>query len=54
MEELRSPHSALDEDPDVRRRDHNELGSLSKEEKKKQIKQAFCSQAIKGVKESET
>jgi hypothetical protein len=32
--ELSSFCSALDEDPDVRKRDHNELASLSKEEKK--------------------
>lgn len=38
MAELSSPHSALDEDPGVRKRDHSELNSLSKEEKKKQKK----------------
>ena len=40
MEELLSPHSALDEDPNVRKRDDNESDSLSKEEEK-QMKQAL-------------
>lgn len=34
MAELSNSRSALDEDPDIGQRDHSELDSLSKEEKK--------------------